>query len=325
MLLGSSKYKTRELFKKAKRFYEVQRLHVYDQGGRNSISGVKATIFGGTSTLGAHIGTNLTTMGSVVVYPHRSTGDFSNPIFKELRVAADLGYKTSIKLTDFTDQDEIDVTLKHSNVVICSIGSRKFYNTDKDFEEANIHVPVTIAKSVRDNKNIKRFIYISAAGADPNSPSRMLRTKWIGEQKVKEIFPDVTILRPTTIFQSLDHNNSPQGKWGYMLKMFNRTFFRIEGANGLVQPVNAGDVALACVNCLRMDETVGQVYELGGPHVYTWDEVYEELYNVTGVKPYIIPIKMETAMEWAHSPKLTSVYRYLGKYWMYPEFIVSET
>ena len=137
MLLGSSKYKTRELFKKAKRFYEVQRLHVYDQGGRNSISGVKATIFGGTSTLGAHIGTNLTTMGSVVVYPHRSTGDFSNPIFKELRVAADLGYKTSIKLTDFTDQDEVDVTLKHSNVVICSIGSRRFYNTDKDFEEAN--------------------------------------------------------------------------------------------------------------------------------------------------------------------------------------------
>jgi NADH dehydrogenase (ubiquinone) 1 alpha subcomplex subunit 9 len=259
------------------------------------------------------------------VYPHRSTGDFSNPVFKELRVAADLGYKTSIKLTDFTDQDEIDVTLRHSNVVICSIGSRKFYNTDKDFEEANIHVPATIARSVRDNKQIKRFIYISAAGADPNSPSRMLRTKWIGEQKVREICPDVTVLRPTTIFQSLDNNNSPQAKWGYMLKMFNRTFFRIEGANGLVQPVNASDVALACVNCLRMDETIGQVYELGGPHVYTWDDIYEEFYNVTGVKPYIIPIKMETALEWAHSPKLSSVYRYLGKYWMYPEFIFSES
>lgn len=65
MFLGSSKYKTRELYKKAMRFYEVQRLHVYDQGGKNSISGVKATVFGGTSTLGAHIGTNLTMMGSI--------------------------------------------------------------------------------------------------------------------------------------------------------------------------------------------------------------------------------------------------------------------
>jgi len=52
------------------------------------------------------------------VFPHRATGDYSNPIFKEMRVAADLGYKTHIKLTDFTDQDEIDVTLQHSNVVV---------------------------------------------------------------------------------------------------------------------------------------------------------------------------------------------------------------
>lgn len=263
-------------------------------------------------------------IGSVCVYPHRSLGDFSNPVFRELRVNADLGYKTHIKLTDFTDQREIDVTLQHSNVVVSAIGSRKFYKDNKDFEEANIDVPVTIAKSVRDNPHIKRFIYISAAGADPNSPSRMLRTKWVGEQKVREIYPDVTILRPTTMFNTIDPNNSPQGKWGFMLKMFNRTFFRIEGANGLVQPVYNGDVALAVMNCLKMDETVGQAYDLGGPHVYNWDEIYEQFYAITGIQPYIVPLKKETVLDWAHSPRLSSVYRYAGKYWMYPEFITSE-
>lgn len=184
---------------------------------------------------------------------------------------------------------------------------------------------MTIAKAVRDNKQIKRFIYISAAGADPNSPSRMLRTKWIGEQKVREIYPDVTILRPTTLFNSIDHNNSPHGKWGYMLKLFNRTFFQVKGANALVQPVDAGDVALAVMNALRLDESAGQVYELGGPQVYSWNELYEELYHVTGVKPYVIPINMETAMEWSHSPQLSSIYRYLVKYYMYPEFIIGES
>lgn len=248
MLSKISKKKTKDLVQKSRRCYEVQRLHVYDKGTRNSISGIKATVFGGSSIVGSHIGARLTLMGSVCVYPHRSTGDFSNQVFRELRVAADMGYKTAIKLTDFTDQDEIDVTLKHSNVAICTIGSRRFHKNIKDFEDSNINVPRTIAKAVKANKNIKRFIYISAAGADPNSASRRLRTKWIGEQEVKEIYPEVTILRPTTIFNTLDPNNSFQGKWGMMMKMFNRTMFRVEGANGLIQPVEANDIALATIN-----------------------------------------------------------------------------
>lgn len=325
MLSKTTSSKTRELVKKTKRFYEVQRLHVYDKGSKNSISGIKATVFGGSSPLGAFIGSRLTQFGSICVYPHRALGDVSNAVFRELRVNADLGYKTAIKLTDFTDQDEIDVTLRHSNVVICCIGSRKFYQTQKEFEDANINVPVTIAKSVRDNPQIKRFIYVSAAGADPNSPSRMLRTKWIGEQKVREIYPDVTVLRPTTMFNTFEPNNSPQGKWSFMLKGFNRTFFRIEGANGLVQPVFNGDVALAAVNALKMDESIGQSYELGGPHVYNWDEIYEQWYAITGVKPYIIPLKLETVMEWASSPRFSSIYRYAGKYWMYPEIMLNES
>lgn len=325
MLSKTAIGRTRELFKNTKRFYEVQRLHVYDKGSKNAISGIKATVFGASSPVGVSIGTKLTHFGSVVVYPHRNAGDFHSPVFRELRVNADLGYKTNIRIMDFTDQNEIDVTMRHSNVVVCAIGSKKFYKTQEEFDEANIDVPVTIAKAVRDNPQIKRFIYISAAGADPNSASRLLRTKWLGEQRVKEIYPDVTILRPTTMFNNYDPNNSPQGKWGMMLKMFNRTFFRIEGSNGLVQPVHFQDVGLACINALKMDESIGQSYDLGGPHVYTWDEIYEQFYAVTGVKPYIIPLKLETVMEWYHAPRLSSHYRYMGKYWMYPEILLNES
>jgi uncharacterized protein YbjT (DUF2867 family) len=30
-------------------------------------------------------------------------------------------------------------------------------------------VPIAIANAVKNSKNVKRFIYVSAAGADPNS------------------------------------------------------------------------------------------------------------------------------------------------------------
>jgi dTDP-4-dehydrorhamnose reductase len=58
-----------------------------------------------------------------------------------------------------------------------------------------------------------------------------LRTKWIGEQEVKEICPNVTIIRPTYMFNSMEPNQTIAGKWGMQLKMFNRMNFVIEGMN----------------------------------------------------------------------------------------------
>jgi NADH dehydrogenase (ubiquinone) 1 alpha subcomplex subunit 9 len=195
-----------------KRPYELQRLHFQDNGSRNSISGVRATVFGGTSVVGLGIGQMLTDMGSINIYPHRYLGQMWDNRFRELKVTADLGNKTAIKLGDFTDEREINHSFKDSNVVISCIGSKKFYMKDSEFEEANIIVPRTIAKAAAANPNIKRFIYISAAGADPNSASRMLRTKWLGEQEVKEHFPEVTILRPTQIIDLLHITQTMPGK-----------------------------------------------------------------------------------------------------------------
>ena len=54
-----------------KRHYQLQRVHVYDKGGRNSFSGVNATIFGASSQLGVVVGSMLTSIGSTCVYPYR--------------------------------------------------------------------------------------------------------------------------------------------------------------------------------------------------------------------------------------------------------------
>ena len=81
-----------------KRFYELQRLHVYDQGGRNSLSGITATVFGATSPLGQHIGNSLTRIGSPCVFPYRKMAGIWDNGVKELKTTSDLGYKSMIKL-----------------------------------------------------------------------------------------------------------------------------------------------------------------------------------------------------------------------------------
>lgn len=54
-------------------------------------------------------------------------------------------------------------------MVVNCIGSKVYYDKEKDFEDSNIRVPIAIAKAAAANPNVKRLIHISAAGADPNS------------------------------------------------------------------------------------------------------------------------------------------------------------
>jgi dTDP-4-dehydrorhamnose reductase len=197
-----------------KRYYELQRVHFQEQSARNSYSGVQMTLFGGTSPLGSTLGGMLTRMGTLAIYPYRSLATQYDNRYKELKTTADLGYKAYMRLTDFTSEKEIAYTLKDSNVVISCIGSKVYAKKEKDFEEANIKIPMAIAKAVKNNPKVKRLIMFSAAGADPNSHSRRLRTKWLGEQEVKEIYPNVTFLRPTLMFNTLHINTTLAGKWG---------------------------------------------------------------------------------------------------------------
>jgi NADH dehydrogenase (ubiquinone) 1 alpha subcomplex subunit 9 len=281
-----------------KRHYDLKRLHVYDQGGRNSISGINATVFGASSTLGMATGSMLTRIGSTVIYPYRRTAGIWEFKFKEIKPTADLGYKAYVKLMDMTNVNDIRHVIRDQNVVINCIGSKSYTKTEKDFEDANIRVPMAIAKVAAENPNVKRFIHISAAGADPNSHSPRLRSKWIGEQEVKEIFPDVTILRPTLMLQNIDPNATIVGKWGMMMKMFNRMNFVIKGQNAQVQPVFANDVALAIYNCIKMEETIGQTYDLGGPHTYSYEDLYKHMFHLTEIKPYSVEVPLELAYEY---------------------------
>jgi hypothetical protein len=74
---------------------------------------------------------------------------------------------------------------------------------------------------------------------------------------VKDIYPNVTILRPTYIFNILHQNLTIAGKWGMQLRMFNKMNWVIEGMDAKIQPTDVKDVALAVLNALKMEESIG--------------------------------------------------------------------
>ena len=49
-----------------------------------------------------------------------------------------------------------------------------------------------------------------------------------------------------------------------------------------------------------MEETIGQTYDLGGPNIYNYSEIYEMFFNLTQIKPYTAVVKLEDAYEYYH-------------------------
>ena len=79
------------------------------------------------------------------------------------------------------------------------------------------------------------------------------------------------------------------------------------------QPVLDMDVCLAVHNALQMDETRGQIYELGkrnilnfnflgGPHVYRTKELMEYFSNVLNHRPKFVKFDYNDFMRLYHAP-----------------------
>lgn len=70
-------------------------------------------------------------------------------------------------------------------------------------QQANVEGAGAIARACKE-ADIPRFIHVSALRAHPEAASEFSRTKAAGEREVLREFPLATVVRPATIFGTLD-------------------------------------------------------------------------------------------------------------------------
>lgn len=68
-----------------------------------------------------------------------------------------------------------------------------------DLEDVHVEGAERIAEAVA-KYDIDRFIHVSSYNANKDSPSEFYRTKARGEEVVRNIFPETTIVRPAPVF-----------------------------------------------------------------------------------------------------------------------------
>lgn len=133
---------------------------------------------------------------------------------------------------------------------------------------------------------VQRLVHISGIGSDVNSPSRYIRTRAGGEGKVKQAFPDATILRPSAIFDPADKFMNTFAKVATRLPVI-----PLPGrGRSRLQPVYLGDVAAAAVAAIPRGDAIGVTYELGGPDIFTYRGLYEVIFQQTGRSRPMMPV-----------------------------------
>ena len=76
----------------------------------------------------------------------------------------------------------------------------------------------------------------------------------------------------------------------------------VEGGNCMRQPVLDYDVCLAVHNMLQLEESKGQIYELGGPHSYRLKELFEYIANILNHRPKYINLSYDECMKIVYGP-----------------------
>jgi len=137
------------------KFNFSKKLNIYDGGGRGSVSGIRATIFGATGFVGPYAGAVLGYIGSDVIFPHNHEYIYDDDV-KELKLCAGSGYthlgnilkfklKIIVKHFDFDDPNMYDRVIKNSNVVINLVGPRNKVKKREEFDYINIEISRRIA------------------------------------------------------------------------------------------------------------------------------------------------------------------------------------
>jgi uncharacterized protein YbjT (DUF2867 family) len=122
----------------------------------------------------------------------------------------------------------------------------------------------------------RRFIQMSALGADPESSSAYARTKAEGEAAALGAGIEAIVFRPSVIFGPEDQLFNRFAALARVLPVL-----PLAGADTRFQPVFVGDVAEAIACAVDGAARPASIYELGGPEVRTLRELVAYVLTVT--------------------------------------------
>ncbi|MCO5600557.1 hypothetical protein L7F22_054671 [Adiantum nelumboides] len=260
-------------------------------GGRSSVSGIIATVFGCTGFLGRYVVQQLAKMGSQVIVPFRGSED--SP--RHLKLMGDLGQIVPMKFHP-RDENSIKAAIAKSNVVINLIG-REFETRNYTFDDVHIGITEALSRLSKQHGGIVRYIQASCLGASITSPAKYFQTKAIADEIALRHFPQATVLRAGPLVGTEDRLLNV---WAQQAKNLPFVPMFGDGETSLtrvvldrLQPAFVMDIAAAIVASVKDDgSSMGWSYDLGGPDTYKVADLIMMVFEIIREHPRVTKIPL---------------------------------
>ncbi|MSQ37858.1 MAG: NAD-dependent epimerase/dehydratase family protein, partial [Chloroflexi bacterium] len=246
---------------------------------------LRVAVAGGTGFVGGAIAAELRRRGeAVVVLSHRTT---------RAGLARDqsavLAEGIAVRRANVADPGTLTDALANVDALVISLA---FPNSPMEVPRSGFTFDavdatgterlVTAAKVA----GILRLVYLSGAGAAPNTARAWFRAKWRAEEAVRGSGIPYTIIRPTWIYGPRDVSLNRFLTFARLLP-----FVPLTGdGRQLLAPVFIDDVARLAADALQGDSAArDQVFEIGGPDTLTMREIIRVALRVAGLRRPLLP------------------------------------
>ena len=239
------------------------------------------TILGGGGFIGRYLVRNLTKKNFRCIVTTRK------PFQKGyLKTQATPG---AIELLDWNPNNFSDLkeAIKNSDVVVNLIGIL-FENRRQKFYNIHSKIPETIAK-ICSESDVKKFIHVSAIGANDKSKSLYQKSKFLGEQKALENFKKTVILRPSVVCGPEDNFTNLFSKLSIL------PVIPVVGKNYKFQPILVSDVASSILKAIEIKNNESKIYEIGGPKIISFGDMVKSILSTINKKRFVVEMPMSIA------------------------------
>ncbi len=223
----------------------------------------RVTVIGGSGFIGRYIVKRLARHGAVVtvIGRHAASAGYLRPM-------GDVG-QIALVNAGLGDEKRLAAAIAGADAVVSAAGIL-YQRGAQRFDLVHHRGPALLARLAH-AAGCRRFVHVSAIGADPASPSAYARSKAEGEAAVRAAFPGATVLRPSVVFGPEDaffNRFAALARYLPALPL-------IGGGRTRFQPVYVGDVADAALAALDRADAAGRTSELGGPEVLSFRQLME--------------------------------------------------
>ena len=227
-------------------------------------------------------------VGPKVVHELRAQGHEVRCLVRDRRRGSKLeAWGCELAVGDVTDAASLRQAVRGCDVVVHLVAI--LVGSNRDFEQVMEQGTRDLVAAAKE-EGVGRFVLMSALGTTEQTRDLVpyYHAKWTMEQTLKESGLEHVIFRPSFVF----------GPDGGVLKTFKR-LAKLTPATPIVgsgkqriQPIWVGDVAAYYAAAVDKPEAANRTFELGGPDVVTWDELWTRLKRALGVRRPSLHIPM---------------------------------